>query len=908
MEKREYSDIEVYELLCRIDKGYEPNEAEAEELTDRIILDLSGAQIAELPKRIVELKSLQALDLSRTRISELPESIGELKSLQRLNLGGTQISELPESIGELKSLQALDLSETQISELPDSIVELKNLQRLDLSGTWISEFPESIVELKSLRLLDLSGTQISELPESIVELKSLQALDLSGTQISELPEFLGGLPALRTLDLVWLDLNGLPESLIKCGLPFVNKERFYVFDEGINLHNTTLSEQDISVFLEAPELAEDLYTDQEPIRESKVIFLGDGGVGKTYSIRRILEGGKKESEDAPYNTKETQGAEIKDYRVERGENSFDIHFWDFGGQELLHSMHRCFLTDNTCYVVLVTSRNNDSEKRARFWLRNIKAFAPNSPILLFVNRWDQGDDKRVIDETRLKKDYAQIRDVVYCSAKDASEEDFKQIVMDRLISMAEEFGTGKRTANRKWMNVCSEIREENGKQSYLTQEQYHAICENNGIKNDKAPALLTFFNNIGVCFSYHCDKDRKEFAEYKLLSPVWLTNALYAIIEEGINYADFGMIKQSGIEQMLYNQPSETINDRPYSRTAPQIRYDREKNECKYILEVAQMHDLCYKVDNESLFFPALCKKETPEEALEEPEGFPRHVEYRFEYKYLPDSVVHQLMIRCLKKDLSLNYRWLRGMVLGGMNNHKVYVRMADDDETLLVDVYSKIDHPACEVFPLIRNEVREINSKLNLKAREVITDNEDRFTLVSLIQAHRSGAKSVFGDDSGSEFSPLDLLERFYDSLIIPDMTVEHGDVLIKPYEYHRCKKENPELRRALFDVHGEKCRYCNKPLSYDEMQVDHVLAKEHLPSKDHRVEIYLAQLKDRGFDIDAPDYIENYLPSCGFCNRGKSNVVRDVEALRNGMHKAMEKLPAVLEYMKKFKAKRNG
>ena len=83
-------------------------------------------------------------------------------------------------------------------------------------------------------------------------------------------------------------------------------------------------------------------------------FLGDGGVGKSYTIRRIRNGCKK----ADYQTEQTPGVEILDYTVPKDGDDYTIHFWDFGGQEILHSMHRCFLTDQTCYVVTVRTRDD----------------------------------------------------------------------------------------------------------------------------------------------------------------------------------------------------------------------------------------------------------------------------------------------------------------------------------------------------------------------------------------------------------------------------------------------------------------------------------------------------------------------------------------------------------------------
>ena len=109
---------------------------------------------------------------------------------------------------------------------------------------------------------------------------------------------------------------------------------------------------------------------QVKINETKIIFLGSEGVGKTHTIRRILNDNHKISETL----EETPGISIAYKDFKRGETSYRITFWDFGGQEIMHAMHRCFLTDRTGYVVVVSTRFGDVNKQARYWLKNIESF------------------------------------------------------------------------------------------------------------------------------------------------------------------------------------------------------------------------------------------------------------------------------------------------------------------------------------------------------------------------------------------------------------------------------------------------------------------------------------------------------------------------------------------------------
>ena len=78
------------------------------------------------------------------------------------------------------------------------------------------------------------------------------------------------------------------------------EESIFIYDEpGVNLYGVTLTEQDRSIFLEHPELIPSLYEKAalRPVRECRVIFLGDGESGKSYTIKRFRNEGRKETKN-----------------------------------------------------------------------------------------------------------------------------------------------------------------------------------------------------------------------------------------------------------------------------------------------------------------------------------------------------------------------------------------------------------------------------------------------------------------------------------------------------------------------------------------------------------------------------------------------------------------------------------
>ena len=993
---REYTNREVYELLCELDRGRSPGAEALQMLETREELLLSNKRIEYIPRSIGRMKGLKRLDLSDNRYPQLPESLWSLSGLEELNLRGAQLSTLPEEIGRLRALRRLDLQYAPITALPESIAALTSLQeltlshtnltalpacigalvslrRLDLRNTGLTSLPEQIGALRALEALDLHSTKLSALPEQIGALGALQSLDLRGTALTELPEKLGQLRALRTLSLSscpltalpaslggltglrrlmlnytglealpeWigqlpelenlylgrnrfrslpeeigalpklkiLDLRGLtldriPRSLALRGLPFTDAEFIDVNKPGVYVRGLSLREQKLSVFLETPELIPGLYGGETAaLRECKVILLGDGGTGKSYTLRRFHNQGRKGS----YPTEETHGVEITDYRVRRGADSFCIHFWDFGGQEILHSMHRCFLTEETCYVVTVRTRDTDNTPRARYWLRTVQSFAPKSDVLLYVNLWGNTPEERGVDETLLRAEFPQIKGVIYCSAKEAEEEQFRARVMEPVTALAEgSCGAGKelsadwdRLLRRLKAAQQSAIREHS--RNFLTREQYHSLCRECGVGDENASGLLTLFNNLGVCFSYHRDEEtegKPELPDYKLLNPIWLTNALYAIVEEGAAYAQEGVITEESVRAMLHNRAPDWVRNKQYRRTAADLVYGDE--ECRYVLDVAEHFRLCYRISADRLFFPALCRANSPAESLRPPEGFPVRGEYRFAYEYLPDSVIHKLMIGCLQKGYQIRRCWLKGMELGRLEHHRAVLRIAEG-ETLRLELYGREDHPLYELLPMLREEILRVNAELNLRAKELIAAGPDVFPVAQLLNTHKIGQELIIGSSSNEPRPVLELLERFFDAWTIGNMQAGPEGIRIGRYCYHRADKNDAVFRTALLDAYGEKCEYCGRHLEPFEMQVDHILAVHRKQSEDSHLRLYLRELMNRGFDLEQPDYVENFFPSCGRCNRAKSNDARDAVTLREYHAIALNHTPKVLRLMQK-------
>ena len=810
---------EIFDLLTKIDDGYKPTEREKKELscikripwwerekipesignlTSLRRLDLSHTQISALPESIGKLTDLQSLNLNFTQISELPECMGKLTNLQSLNLDSTQIRALPESIGNLTNLQNLDLSFTQIRALPESIGNLTSLQTLDLRATqiralpesiWnltslqtlnlratqISALPESIGKLTNLQYLSLNSTQINELPESIGKLTSLQSLDLSFTQIRELPESIGKLKSLRSLylrfskisvlpriigslqelnmlDLEHNTLSELPEVLLSLNLEYKNETfDFIKEDPGIYIHDLRLQKQPVSLFYQPREFIVDYYKQPKiDINETKIIFLGSEGVGKTHTIKRILNDNHKISETL----KETPGISIASKAFDTDECSYRINFWDFGGQEIMHAMHRCFLTDRTGYVVVVSTRFGDVNKQARYWLKNIESFTKGAPVVIYVNKWSEGTYYQ-IDEFSLRRDYPNIIEVKQCSSKDGDDAEFGEVVK-AIQKMALANDSISMSFPASWEKVRQEIIALGGPGSrkyYISQQEFRDKCQMNGIENrDIQSWLLEWFNDLGECFSYEFeDENPAPDKDLKVLNPEWLTNAIYIIIREAGDLAVNGFISHEGIHNKLDHSDKGTLKDVSYSDA-----------ECNYVLEVMRKFRLSYKVPGQSVeFIPALLREKMPTDL--KIDDYKKVISYEMKYKYLPENVIHNLMIQ-MYPYLDYHHCWRKGVVIDVRDILKIgllaVLDMSRDDEILRIKIYSYADHAPWQLLQEIRSALLEINNRMNLEADDyIIIESKNANESVSvekLLKLKKRGKTHYEGDDEDYEINEL--------------------------------------------------------------------------------------------------------------------------------------------------------
>jgi small GTP-binding protein len=168
-----------------------------------------------------------------------------------------------------------------------------------------------------------------------------------------------------------------------------------------------------------------------PVAEAKVMVLGQGSVGKTSLVRRLL------SDEFEVSENKTEGISINHWSVISNKHNYPIrlNIWDMGGQEIMQATHQFFLTKNSLYLLVLDARMTQEENRVEYWLRIIQSFAGESPVIIIGNKTDQHPLN--LDRRNLVRKYPNIVEIIETSAATgAGIENLKFVIAQQASNLA----------------------------------------------------------------------------------------------------------------------------------------------------------------------------------------------------------------------------------------------------------------------------------------------------------------------------------------------------------------------------------------------------------------------------------------------------------------------------------------
>lgn len=684
------------------------------------------------------LPQLQALDLNYNQIQEI-NFVKNLKQLISLDLSYNQIQDYS-FLKNLTQLIYLDVSGNQIQEI-SFVKNLAQLIILNLSYNKIHDI-SSLQNLTKLTSLNLSFNKIYEI-SFLQNLILLTSLNLSYNQIQEIT-LLKNLSVIQSLELRSNQIQDIEplKLLFKNGLE-INLEQHG--SNGIVLYNNPINNPPMGIVEQGREVILRYFSrirQQENgfIFEAKLTLVGDGGSGKTSLQRRILDN----NAELPKGNDRTRGIKVHDWKFKDAEgNIYTTHIWNFGGQDVYYPIHRFFLTDNSVYILMASTRY--AVNNFEYWIPIINQSGGNSPVIIVQNcndgiqkEWHEIRHFYEIPEYNLLKPIFKID---LSSPDNWGLKTLKEFIQHQITKL----GHIGKPVPKSWVKVRLQLVEKAVTNDYMSFEEFSDLCiETDNIAFNKTveiEVLAHFLHDLGIILWY---SNKVLLRNFIILKPEWAMNAVYQIIDDTI------IQQQNGI-----------INQADFKRIWGKETYQAKIDELKLMLQVFKIA-FPKQQQKQDYIIPARLQS-IPDDKLWKNVGNFLRLEYLF--NFMPRGIVNQLSAELSDKVLSDENLWSDAVILEHnscsaqvieeVHKKKILIKAKGNDARelmlLIINSISDIVHEYRGIAPSIR-------VPCNCKTCQML-ENPTIFEYEKLIDWLNSGRRNVICSESDTKLSISQLI-----------------------------------------------------------------------------------------------------------------------------------------------------
>ncbi len=460
------------------------------------------------------------------------------ESIQKLRQFRAPNSYCLDKNGAITGIFASEIAVSEVS-IPKS---LKQLEYLNLSD---NETLETIIfegGFSKLWHLDLSDCRIKEL-KLPVGFESLRWLDLSRNQLQKFVPA-GKYEKLKYLDLSGNQLNDFPTSLLS---KFTSLEGLYL-KENDNFPSTKITsinkQGNALEFLQR--FARELEKGATINKEYKVLLVGNGGVGKTCLVERLVYDSFEQKHLS------THGIALEQYAKE--DFPYILNLWDFGGQDIYHATHRLFMQSNAIYLALwdqetlikdksiIEEGGEDREYEnfsLQYWLHYIQHQGGKSPVIV-VKTKSKTDNTFHPKQQEIQRKYG-ISEFIQIDSEidDGTENGFDRLlflIKESIIRLRQ-----KQELPQNWADLRQHLRTllKKGIKT-ISVDTFLEIASEYQVE-EPMEVLTDWLVTSGVVF-YR----KRNFEEAIFLDQGWAIEAIYAIFNREQNHYYWLKEKQKG--------------------------------------------------------------------------------------------------------------------------------------------------------------------------------------------------------------------------------------------------------------------------------------------------------------------------------------------------------------------------
>ena len=381
-----------------------------------------------------------------------------------------------------------------------------------------------------------------------------------------------------------------------------------------------------------------------------MLLVGQGSVGKTSLVKRLLK------DEFDLHEEKTEGIEIKEWEVRVDDQKIRLNVWDFGGQEIMHATHQFFLTKRSLYLLILDARLGDDENRIEYWLKIIKSFGGDSPVIIVGNKIDE--QSLDIDRRGLMAKYRSVREIVEVSCKEGDGCNELKDVIAREVGLLEHIHDPLLTT---WSAVKNRL--EGMDKDYIPYQEYLRMCQTENVTDDLSQhILIRLLHDLGIVLNF---RDDPRLEDTNILNPEWVTNGVYKILNSKELLQMGGVLEREMLNRIL---------------GAPDYPRDKQR---MFIMDMMRKFELCFAfedVPDQRFLIPDLLPKE--ERYTGE---WNDALTFQYHYDVLPGSIISQFIVRMHPSICGKTY-WRSGVVLEDkVSGNKALVKADKGDKKIFI-------------------------------------------------------------------------------------------------------------------------------------------------------------------------------------------------------------------------------
>ena len=516
---------------------------------------------------------------------------------------------------------------------------------LSLSTLRVTRLPEWLGNLTNLTTLYVGDNNLTSLPESLGNLTNLTALGVSSNQLTSLPEWLGNLTNLTRLDVYDNPLSEMPPEVVRQGN-----------DAILNY-------------------LRELARDAQRHWVSKMLLVGQGGVGKTNLLRRLKGEEFEPSQDT------THGIAIRDLCLAHpteSDTTMTLNVWDFAGQQINHATHQFFLANRSLYLLVWNARHDWEQGKINYWLETIRARAGDEvPILIVATHTDQRLAQ--IPQEQIQREYPQVIDCLAVSNQSAEGID---ALRDKIAELSANLPLMGQKISKRWADAIRGVRNLPESEKHRSLTQFQALLQTHYIERDAMGVLTQWMHDLGEILHF---QDKPELNDLVILKPQWVTEHIAKVLNDADVQKRAGVFTRAEMKE-VWSDLDSSLHD--------------------HFLMLLEQFDLSYRIpddpENKSLVVECVPWEEPSyTERWEEMKG-QREVSMHFQLSSIPAGIPTWTIAR--QHRFTLGLHWRLGALFGDKRNdpkHLALLQASPSSREVRLTVRGSAPH---DFFALVRD------------------------------------------------------------------------------------------------------------------------------------------------------------------------------------------------------------